>query len=440
MTPTQTMPSSAASSSIKDWFTLERLGMFIHFGLYSLPARSSDNGLAEWIRHNEGLTGEHYKRYFEHFNPDLFNPREWARTARAAGMRYAVMTAKHHDGFCLWDSSLTDYKAPNTPFGRDLIREYVDAFRAEGLKVGFYYSLFDWHHPDFPLDGLHPQAGDLEFRSGHSGGSMERYREYLFGQVRELLTQYGEISLLWFDFSYPKRDWGWSQGKGRSDWHSERLLEQIRTLQPGILVNNRLDTHGNFITPEQVQPLSWPLEDGERVTWEACQTLNGTWGYDRNNAEWKSTDLILRLLVDTVSKGGNLLLNVGPNARGAFPPETEVRLREVGEWTRLHARAIYGCTQSEFSAPPDARLTQNGHRLYLHLFSYPLKQTFIPGLAGRVKYAQFLHDASEVVFRDSRAPEADNHQQTDLPPGSVVLELPPRKPEVAVVVIELFLN
>lgn len=191
------------------WWTQDRFGMFIHWGIYALPARH------EWVKHNERMTNEEYQKYFEHFDPDLYNPKEWAKKAKQAGMKYAVITAKHHDGFCLFDSKYTDYKATNTPAGRDLIKEYVDAFRAEGLGVGFYYSLIDWHHPDFTIDQIHPQRpGDpKEYENLNKGRDMNKYREYLHNQVRELLANYGKIDIIWLDFSYPGE-----YGKGEKDW------------------------------------------------------------------------------------------------------------------------------------------------------------------------------------------------------------------------------
>ena len=214
------------------WWTEARFGMFIHWGLYALPARH------EWVKNRERMTNEQYQKYFELFQPDLYNPKEWAKMAKAAGMKYVVLTAKHHEGFCLWDSASTDYKATNTPIGKDLIKEYVEAFRAEGLKVGFYHSLIDWHHPDYTVDRNHPQRQETDagYEKLNQGRDMARYREYIKNQVRELLTNYGEISIIWFDFSFPGKN-----GKGRADWDSENLLKLARSLQPGIIVDDRLD-------------------------------------------------------------------------------------------------------------------------------------------------------------------------------------------------------
>ena len=416
------------------WFTHDRFGLFIHWGLYALPARH------EWIRNHERISNEAYQKYFDHFNPDLYDPEAWAQQAKAAGMKYVVLTSKHHDGFCLWDSDLTDYKATNTPYGRDLIAPYVAAFRAAGLKIGFYHSLIDWHHPGYPVDGLHPLRDDLAFRQQEAGRDMARYRAYLHGQTRELLTRYGKIDVIWFDFSYPYMDWGWAKGKGRNDWHSEELLAMVRELQPGILVNNRLDLPGDFETPEQYQPFGAVEVDGQRVVWEACQTLNGSWGYHRDNLNWKSPEMLIQMLVDTVAKDGNVLLNVGPNGRGEFEPRASERLAAMGEWLRLHGRAIYGCGPSDFVAPPDCRLTQNGKRLYVHLFAYPFRDLHLPGLAGKVAYAQFLHDASELLLHEHDNNNPSTIAPKGMPPNTLTLELPVQKPTVAVPVVELFLR
>jgi alpha-L-fucosidase len=399
-----------------EWFRRDRFGMFVHWGLYSLAARH------EWVKNRERMTDERYQRYFERFDPDLYDPRAWARSAKAAGMRYVVLTTKHHDGFCLWDSALTAYKVTNTPYGRDLVEPFVAACRAEGLKVGFYHSLIDWHHPEFPIDGLHPQRDEPDPRPR----DIAVYREYLHGQVRELLTGFGTIDYLFFDFSYAGRPNTWG-GKGAEDWGAEELLAMVRELQPDILVNDRTGLPGDFVTPEQYQP-SGPM----RAAWEACQTLNGSWGYDRDNVDYKSPELLVRMLVDGVSKDGNLLLNVGPTGRGLIDPEAETRLAAIGEWMRLHERSIRGCGASSYDAPIDCRYTQNGDRLYLHLFSWPFKHVHLPGLAGKVRYAQLLSDGSEIRLAENTRPGAQ-------PPGTLTLELPVRRPEVAVPVIELFL-
>jgi alpha-L-fucosidase len=413
-------PQPAPTAGDTSWFVHDRFGLFIHWGIYALPARH------EWVKNREKIPDEQYQKYFEHFDPDLYEPREWARLAKQAGMRYFVVTTKHHDGFCLWDSDLTDYKATNAPAGRDLIAPMVEAFRAEGLKVGFYHSVIDWHHPEYPIDGLHPMRDNLEFREREKGRDIAKYREYLHGQTRELLTRYGKIDILWYDFSYPGSDWGWSKGKGKDDWDSERLMAMVRELQPGIVVNDRLEIGGDLKTPEQYQPREWVKVDGRPVVWEACQTLNGSWGYDRDNLDWKPVSMLVQMLVDSVSKGGNLLLNVGPTARGEFDPRAQETLRGLGEWMRLHDRSIIGATASDLIPPPDCRFTQRGDRLYLHVFAWPFKHVHLEGLAGKVAYAQILNDASEVGMQ-----ERDR---------TLTLSLPIQQPNVPVPVVELFLR
>ena len=328
------------------WFRHDRFGMFIHFGLYALPSRH------EWVKNHECTPEEKYQKYFDHFNPDLFDAREWARQAKAAGMKYAVLTTKHHEGFCLFDSQYTDYKSTNTPFGRDLVREYADAFRAEGLKVGFYYSLIDWHHPDFPIDMLHPRRNDPDAFEQNQGRDMHKYAEYMRNQVRELLTNYGKIDILWFDFSYsgnkPEPGKEWMKGKGKDDWEAEELIALARSLQPGIIIDNRTELEQDLWTPEQYQPLEWirHKETGELVTWEACQTFSGSWGYFRDETSWKSPEMLVRMLVNTVALGGNLLMNVGPTSRGYFDYRAVDALKAYGEWMKYNGRSIYGCTMA----------------------------------------------------------------------------------------------
>ena len=423
------------------WFTHDRFGMFVHWGLYALPARH------EWVKHTERTTDEDYQVYFDHFDPDLYDPKDWARQAKAAGMKYVVLTTKHHEGFCLFDSQYTDYKATNTPAGRDLVREFVDAFRAEGLHIGFYYSLIDWHHPDFPIDQLHPRRWDKKAFEMNQGRDMRRYAEYMRNQVTELLTNYGKIDILWFDFSYPVKPPEfpeWMKPKGKDDWESEKLIALARSLQPGIIINNRADIEQDLFTPEQFQPTEWVRhkETGELVTWEACQTFSGSWGYHRDESTWKSPEMLIQMLITTVSLGGNLLMNVGPTARGYFDYRAEAALKVYADWMKYNSRSIYGCTMAEpeFKAPEGCRFTQSedGTRLYLHLFSYPFGHVQLRGLAGKVKYAQFLHDASEIRFSEGKV----QHFGDGLPESSdlLVLNIPHVKPNFIVPVIELFLK
>lgn len=409
-----------------EWFVHDRFGMFIHWGLYSLAARH------EWVKNRERMTDEDYQRYFDHFDPDLYDPASWARLAKRAGMRYAVLTTKHHDGFCLWDSALTEYKVTNTPAGRDLLREWVEAFRAAGLKIGLYYSLLDWYHPEFPIDGLHPQRADLTLRE--QPRSMHKYAAYLHAQVRELLTNYGPIDIFWPDFSYTISDWGWSKGKGKDDWQAEELVALIRSLQPNILINNRLQWGADFATPEDIHPPAHPQE----LPWEASQTLNGSWGYHRDNHDYKTPEQITRLLIEAVSNGGNLLLNVGPNARGEIDAPSTQMLEALAVWMRLHARSIYGASSSPFHPPQHCYYTQRANHLYLHILSWPMRLLQLEGLAEHVEYAQLLHDGSEVGIHTSWNP--GQHFGVEVTPGNILLELPLKKPDVLVPVVELFLK
>lgn len=427
-----------------EWFRDARFGMFIHWGLYAMPARH------EWIKNLECISEEKYDQYFKYFDPDLYDAKEWARQAKAAGMKYAVLTTKHHEGFCMFDSKYTDYKCTNTPAGRDLVKEFVDAFRAEGLKVGFYYSLIDWHHPDFTIDMNHPRRFDDNAKQLNEGRDMRRYAEYMRNQVRELLTNYGKIDILWFDFSYSQNvgtgERAWMKGKGKKDWESEELIALARSLQPGIIIDNRAELEQDLWTPEQYQPLEWikHSETGELVTWEACQTFSGSWGYHRDETSWKSSAMLIRMLINTVSLGGNLLMNVGPTARGYFDYRAEAALKTYADWMKYNSRSIYNCTMAEpdllKTLPADCRYTQSidGKRLYIHLYAYPYKHLQINGLAGKVDYVQFLHDGSELLF-DEKAVQhfSEGAAKSD---DLLVINLPDVKPNVEVPVIEVFLK
>ena len=423
-----------------EWFRHDRFGMFIHWGLYAMPARH------EWMRCYERTKDEKYDKYFRYFDPDMYDPKDWARRAKAAGMKYAVMTTKHHEGFCMFDTKHTDYNVMNTPAGRDLIKEYVDAFRAEGLKIGFYYSLIDWHHPHFTIDRFHPRRDDEDAEAQNIGRDMAVYAEYMRNQVTELLTTYGKIDILWFDFSYPDDDKQprFSKGKGKDDWEAEKLIALARSLQPGILIDNRAGMEQDLWTPEQYQPQAWVkhTETGELVTWEACQTLSGSWGYHRDEATWKSPEMLINTLVQTVSLGGNVLMNVGPTSRGYLDYRAVDRLGVYADWMRVNSRSIYGCTMAEpeFAAPNGCRFTQSmdGKRLYVHLVEYPFAFLELHGFAGKVDYAQFLHDGSELLFTEKAVPHfSESRTQSD---DLLVLHMPHVKPQVISPVVELFLK
>jgi alpha-L-fucosidase len=342
----------------------------------------------------------------------------------------------------MFASDYTDYNVMNTPYGKDIIKQWVDAFRAEGLGVGFYYSLIDWHHPEYTIDRVHPQSASTkeEYDELNKDRDMNVYRKYLKNQVREILTNYGKIDILWLDYSFPGEF-----GKGRDDWGAVDLMKMVRDLQPGIIVNDRADLKDyqggwDFTTPEQFKVDAWPEENGVRIPWETCQTFSGSWGYYRDELTWKDNKQLLVLLIETVSKGGNLLLNVGPTARGMFDYRADEALGKMGEWMKYNSRSIYNCTQApdDFEAPDNTILTYNPetNRLYVHLLDYPLQNFLMRGYADKVKYAQFLHDASEIKIGKPHGYWVEQkHAEND-----INLLLPVNKPNVEIPVIELFLK
>ncbi|MDD9267298.1 alpha-L-fucosidase [Paenibacillus sp. GCM10023248] len=383
------------------WFRDARFGMFIHWGLYAIPARG------EWVRGIERMSAEQYTAYFDEFDPADYDPVSWAKAAKQAGMKYAVLTAKHHDGFCLFDSQLTNFTSVHTRAGRDLVKEFVEAFRAEGLRVGLYYSLIDWHHEDYPAygDAYHPMRDNEAFQ--RTDEQFERYLEYMHGQVRELLTGYGKLDIMWFDFSY-----GDMSGE---KWRATELVRMIRELQPHIVIDNRLERNnehqssiytehpaefsGDFASPEQIIPPSGVTDNqGAPIPWEACITLNNNWGYAPADRAHKSAKTVIRKLVECVSKNGNLLLNIGPDAKGRIPQWSLDVLEQVGDWLRLNGDSIYGCGQAKRSKPDWGRYTQKGNKLYAHLFEQEIGAILLQNLEGKIKHARLLADGSELVL------------------------------------------
>ena len=387
------------------WYVEARFGMFLHWGLYSIPARG------EWMRSFEKLTDEEYERYFREFDPVDYDPKKWAKAAKEAGMRYMVLTAKHHDGFCLFDSRYTDFKATNTKCGRDLIKEIVEAVRAEGLKVGLYYSLLDWHHEDYPhfSDGAHPMYHNPAYTD--EGREWERYVEYLHNQVRELCTNYGKIDILWFDYSF-----GEYSGE---KWEATKLVNMVRELQPGVIIDNRLEVsgaglgslasgnplpyHGDFVSPEQIIPQEGIRDvNGDPLIWEACFTRNDSWGYNLRDKYFKPAPMLIKKLVECVSKGGNMLLNVGPDAKGNFPEESAVILKEVGKWMEKNKESIYGCGISDMPRPDFGRITQKGNKLYYHIFDNTIGPVPLIGIEKKdVKKIRLISAGAEVPVADN---------------------------------------
>ncbi len=421
-----------------EWFTEARFGMFIHFGAYSLAARH------EWVKTYEDMDDAKYDVYVRNFDPDLFDARAWVRAAKDAGMKYIVLTTKHHEGFCLFDSKYTDYKSTNTPFGRDVVKEFADACHAEGMRMGFYYSLLDWHHPHYTIDRFYPGCNDnrpVDYAALNRGRDFSVYRQYMKDQVRELLSNYGRVDVLWYDFTAFDNSSYRENFKTTEDWDGAGLMALTRSLQPDVVVNDRLGSGvaGDVYTPEQVKEPKWPERNGRRVAaWETCQTFSGSWGYHRDETTWKSPRQLITMLIDTCSKGGNLILNVGPTGRGTFDRRALDRLAAIGEWMKVNGRSIYGCTEApaEFAPPEGTVLTYNPskRRLYVHILEYPVK--VLPfKFADKVSYAQFLHDASEVQIKLPRG--VSGAVRKGIGPS---FHLPVLKPDVEIPVIEVFLK
>ncbi len=381
------------------WYTNARFGMFIHWGAYAVPARG------EWVRSNEELSVEDYQPSVDAFHPDAYDPKAWAKAAKKAGMKYAVMTAKHHDGYCMFDTKTTDYSSMHYCH-RDFIREYIEAFRNEGLKVGLYYSLIDWHHPDFPHygDRHHPERNNVKWKDAVH--HFDTYLDYMFEQVRELCTNYGTIDILWTDFSYDDMT--------TEKWRGTELVKMIRSLQPDIILNNRIEvsgegfgslldeepriTSGDFVSPEQIIPPAGIRNvRNEPVAWEACVTMNGSWGYTREDHWFKNSRMCIRKLVECVSKGGNLLLNVGPDEHGCIPEESLHILAEIGEWMDRNSASVYDCTFSGMNKPENGRITRNGKHLYYHIMDAPIGYIPLEGIkAEEIDHMTLLHDQREL--------------------------------------------
>mgnify|MGYP002559213455 FL=1 len=382
------------------WFVQARFGMFIHWGLYAVPAKG------EWVRSNERMPEEKYMPFFREFDPSAAEPKAWVQAAKEAGMGYVILTAKHHDGFCLFDSELTDFKSTNTPMGRDIVREFLEAGREAGLKVGLYYSLIDWHHPDFPHHGdrYHPMRSDPA--ASNEERDFERYLAYMHGQVKELCTRYGRLDVLWFDFSY-------NQLRGEV-WRANELADMVRTLQPGILLNNRLEVsgegfgslaqgepapcHGDFVSPERMVPPEGLFDpQGRPLYWETCTTMNHSWGYCAGDPWYKPASLLLKKLVECVSKGGNFLLNVGPDGNGRIPRQAMDTLKYLGQWMQINGESICGCGPSGMEKPEWGRITRRENVLYLHIYENALGPLPLYGIpAEKIRAMRLLQDGREI--------------------------------------------
>lgn len=349
------------------WWKDARFGMFIHYGAYAQLARG------EWVMNRERIAPDAYEVCTHQFAPKPDCAREWARTAKDAGMKYVVLTTRHHDGFCLWDCKLTDYTCVQRGPKRDLVAEYVEALRAEGLRVGFYYSLKDWHHPNW----LSLQKGD---KAGH-----ETFIKYVHGQVRELCSNYGKLDILWYDGPGPY---------GEDGWRSDEMNGLARELQPEIIINCRSHAPEDFDTPEQHVKASKPGR-----AWESCMTLNGSWGYHGGDDHYKSPIDVISLLTTVVNGDGNLLLNIGPEPDGSVPPRSADILRRVGCWMRVNGEAITGAGPSVFQWGCYGRPTQKGNALYVVQSKYPGPEFTLAGAGTAVQRVELLATGQELAFR-----------------------------------------
>lgn len=374
--------------------------MFIHWGLYAIPARG------EWVMSHEEMELEDYMRYFREFNPREYDPSKWAKAAKMAGMKYAVLTAKHHDGFCLFDSKYTDFKSTNTKLGRDIVRDYLDAFRAEGIKVGLYFSIIDWSHKDFPKygDRQHPRRNDERYKDEKI--DFDNYLNFMHSQIEEIVTGYGKLDILWFDFSYDDM-------KGEK-WRATELVNMVRKHQPDVIMDNRLegagDDQGSIVTdnplpycgdfacPEQILPPEGVTDiHGNPIPWELCCTINNNWGYNNTDRDYKSSKLLIRTLVECVSKGGNMMLNVGPDADGRIPKESMDVLEEIGEWMRKNSESIYECGRSNLPKPEWGRYTDGNGAIYAHVYEDTVGSLALTGIApDHIEALYYLADGSEV--------------------------------------------
>lgn len=395
-----------------EWFTQARFGMFIHFGLYSIPARG------EWVRSEEFIPKEDYDPLIHEFNPTHCDMRQWMRAIRDAGAQYVVFTAKHHDGFCLYDSAYTDFKSTNSPAGRDFVREFLDAAREAGLRAGLYFSIIDWRHPDFPHygDKQHPMRNDPAY--SNENRDFNRYLDYFHAQVREVCSNYGKLDLLWFDFSY--------DGLRGEAWRATELMEMVRSLQPDVVVNNRLEVsgegygslaacsptpyHGDFITPEKMIPPHGLVDvEGRPLVWESCVTMNDHWGYCATDNFYKPAPMLIKQLVECVSKGGNMILNIGPDATGRIPQRSLEIMAEMGRWLERNGASIYGCGPAGMEKPEYGRITRRGDTLYYHLYENTIGPMPLPGLEKeRVGAIRRLADGTE-------APLSTNWVHSDYP-------------------------
>lgn len=375
------------------WFTDARFGMFIHWGLYSLLGRG------EWAMNREQIPLAEYERLADTFDASAYDPAAWAATARDAGMRYMVLTTKHHEGFSLWDSKANSFNAARTAAGRDLLAEYVDAVRGAGLKVGFYYSLGDWRNPDWAAGYTDPVAA-------------VRFVDWTHEMVRELMTGYGKVDILWYDLP---------QSYSANAWRSVELNHMVRQHQPDILINNRAYTSEDFSTPEQAVKAAPPGRP-----WESCMTLNESWGYCPSDHAFKSPREVALMLASVAAGGGNLLLNVGPDGRGAIPEQSRAILSEVGRWLRRNGEAVFDTQRHDLPWLLVGPSTLKQHTLYVFLRRYYGSTIPIGGITNRIRRVRLLSDGRELPF-----------EQRDEGPRLDISGLPETSPDPVLTVLAI---
>jgi len=410
---------------MSDWFRGARFGMFIHWGHPSQRGWELSWPLVGGMRalpRCQDVPAAAYHAGAATFAPAPASARAWLAHARRAGMRYAVFTAKHHDGFALFHTRASRFSVEHAPYGGDLVREYVEAARAEGLRVGLYFSLSDWHHPDYPpfTDTDRPYTFGVAPRP--TAAQWARYLEFLFVQVRELLTGYGPIDVLWFDG-------GWERTP--EEWRADALRDLIRTLQPGILVNDRLPGHGDFDTPEQFIPAEPPPR-----RWETCLTMNESWGWNPDDREYKSARALVHALCEVAGRGGNLLLNVSPMGDGRLPPEQVERLEAIARWMEGHGESIHDTTPGllpwQFYGPS----TRKGNRLFLHLLARPYDTVTVRGVGIRRVRAVRTLGTRTVLDYSTRCAVVDTLFNPD-PTGELVIRVPPEVLDPLATVLEV---
>lgn len=398
------------------WFDTARFGMFVHWSHSSQQGIELSwplvGGLPGIARYCQDVPVDQYHRTADTFDPQAFDARALASLARRAGMQYAVLTAKHHDGFAMFHTAHSAFSVEHAPCRRDLVREFVHAMREAGLRVGLYFSLIDWHHPDYPEF----TEADKPYRFGRyrqpDPGQWERYLAFMFSQVRELLTNYGTIDILWFDG-------GWERTPGQ--WRADELMAMVRSLQPNILVNDRLPGHGDFETPEQFVPAQPPASP-----WETCMTMNESWGYNPSDPAYKSARQIIHTLCEVAGRGGNLLLNVSPRGDGSLPAEQVERLETVAAWMDANAEAITGTVPAlepwQFYGPS----TRRGNTVYLHALMRPYDSLTVRGVPIE-RIARVRHVATgEPLPFTVRSPVVDLIARSPDPVGEVTISLPAR--------------